>query len=289
MSHPDVLTGFIEEDFVPRGGEASRWNDAVLAQVPETDRHWPPLIRSMLCAPRIDEPLAAFRGCRVISVALHGNWLHKSLQLWLPKFESLLRQLYWTRVRLSIMTHYSGEYSLGYDLDLVASAARNSDNPTPPQSWLFRCVTLHEGRLTDELKLGDRTRYSTNPYIRNVPDRVRIQRMLDAAIAARDLARGRTRQDIDTDRVLARVLIRIYDEIAIDASHLGEEARQRMSNFPWTSIPRPGKFDWFGAWQATDHPEAVRRNDELWALIQRLPSFFSQLESGIVDWPMPEQ
>lgn len=287
MSHPDVLIGFIEEDFVARGGEASRWNDAVLAQLPETDDHWPPLIRSMLAAPRIDQPLAAFRGRRVISVALHGNWLHESLNLWLPKFENLLRQLFWIRVRLHILTDHSGEYSLGYDWDHAASADRNSDNPTPPQSWRFRCKTLHEGRFTDELNLGDRTRYSTNPYIRSVPDRVRIQRMLDAALAARDLVRGRTRQDLDADRVLARVLIRIYDEITFDVHRLGEEARRRMPNFPWTSVPRPGKFDWFGLWQGPDHPEAVGRNDALWTILNELPWFIDQLERGIADWPMP--
>lgn len=287
MSHPDVLVGFIEEDFVPSGGQASRLNDAVLAQVPETDDLWPPLIRSMLAAPRIDQPLAAFRGRRAISVALHGNFLHESLDHWLPKFENLLRQLYWSRVRLHILTDYLGEYSLRYDWDHAAVAARNSDTPTPPQSWKFRCTAIHEGRFTDELNLGDRTRYSTDPYIRSVPDRVRIQRMLDAATAARDLVRGRTRPDLDSDRVLARVLIRIYDEITIDARQLGEEARRRITDFPWTFIPRPGKFDWFGDWQAPDHPEAVARSDELWAFLKELPWFIDRLERGIVDWPMP--
>lgn len=290
MSHPDVLIGYIEEDMLRRDGSIAKWNDDVLSRIPETDDKYPPLIRSMLAVPRADQPLASFRGQRVISVALHQNHFHEHLDRWLPKFEKLLQQLYWIRATLFLNTHYSGDYDLSYDPDQVALNVRALPDAKPSQTWEFRCTWRGTKQPAEHLKgVTGRPGYTTNIQYNKVPDRVRVQRMLDAARTARSTLRGKTREDLDTDEMLFRILVRLYDEIMSDAQRVGDEARRRIPEVRWTYMDRPGRWDDYDWWTVKGDEFWKLNRDELWKLIQdHLTQLISDLKRGTADWPMPD-
>ena len=67
-------------------------------------------------------------------------------------------------------------------------------------------------------------------------DRVRLRHMLDAAKEARAFAHGRTRYDLDTDRMLALSLVRLIEIIGEAATRVSDAHRQSSPQVPWPSI-----------------------------------------------------
>jgi uncharacterized protein with HEPN domain len=57
--------------------------------------------------------------------------------------------------------------------------------------------------------------------------------MLESAEEAAELARGKTRADMDTDRVLNLALTRLLEIIGEAAARLSPEFRQRHPEVPW--------------------------------------------------------
>jgi uncharacterized protein with HEPN domain len=68
------------------------------------------------------------------------------------------------------------------------------------------------------------------------PDRVRLQHMLDATREARGFIRGRSRDDLDRDSMLARALVNCLEIVREAASQVGEETRSRMDAVPWRAM-----------------------------------------------------
>ncbi|HET8797874.1 MAG TPA: HepT-like ribonuclease domain-containing protein [Thermoanaerobaculia bacterium] len=60
--------------------------------------------------------------------------------------------------------------------------------------------------------------------------------MLDAAEAAADFARGRTRRDLEADRMLLFALTRAIEIVGEAASKVGEGTRAQLSRIPWPMI-----------------------------------------------------
>jgi uncharacterized protein with HEPN domain len=60
--------------------------------------------------------------------------------------------------------------------------------------------------------------------------------MLDAAREALQFCEGRTRADLDTDRMLARALVRTIEIIGEAASQVGHVTRAELTSVPWTDI-----------------------------------------------------
>lgn len=153
MSNEGHISGIIIEESHPPDGNAPihRWNDAALARIPETDRG-PGLVRSMFAVPRADVPSTSFRRSRAIAVALHANHITDDLHLWLPKFEAVLRDLYWLHAVLYIDGGWMGRFQIDYNLDHNAQIARRDAeasglHPPLPASFCFTVNTLPEGRL----------------------------------------------------------------------------------------------------------------------------------------------
>jgi uncharacterized protein with HEPN domain len=67
-------------------------------------------------------------------------------------------------------------------------------------------------------------------------DRVRIRHIVDAAETARDFVAGRTRADLDTDRMLLFALVRAVEIIGEAASRLSDETRNAAPVVPWPRI-----------------------------------------------------
>jgi uncharacterized protein with HEPN domain len=67
-------------------------------------------------------------------------------------------------------------------------------------------------------------------------DRIRLRHMLDAAREAIGFARGRTRADLDQDRMLVLSLVKDIEIVGEAATQLSPESRQEIPGVPWEDI-----------------------------------------------------
>lgn len=68
------------------------------------------------------------------------------------------------------------------------------------------------------------------------PDQTRMLHMLRHAEEAAALAVGRTRADLDTDRLLNLALVRLLEIVGEAAARVTPAARAATSNIPWIAI-----------------------------------------------------
>jgi len=67
-------------------------------------------------------------------------------------------------------------------------------------------------------------------------DQVRLRHMLEAAREAISFARGRTRTDLDSDRMLVLSLVKDIEIVGEAAYQLNEATRVELSTVPWADI-----------------------------------------------------
>ncbi len=67
-------------------------------------------------------------------------------------------------------------------------------------------------------------------------DRARLRHMLDHAVEAVALAKGRTRQDLDVDRLLNLSLVRLLEIVGEAAARLSSETRDLHPSIPWADV-----------------------------------------------------
>lgn len=67
-------------------------------------------------------------------------------------------------------------------------------------------------------------------------DEVRLRHMLDAAREALGFAAGRSRADLDSDRMLVLSLVKSIEIIGEAASRVSEETRRQHAALPWIDI-----------------------------------------------------
>jgi len=65
---------------------------------------------------------------------------------------------------------------------------------------------------------------------------VAVRQMLDLAEEAAELVRGKTRADLDRERVLTLALTRLVEVVGEAASRVPEELRRRRPELPWSQI-----------------------------------------------------
>ena len=63
-----------------------------------------------------------------------------------------------------------------------------------------------------------------------------LSQMLAYAREARELAQGRTRADLDRERILELAVLRVLGVIGEAATRLPDEVRERHPEVPWGSI-----------------------------------------------------
>lgn len=234
MSHPDVMIGYIEE---PSWTNASfAWheaNDAVLAQLPLEDAQYPPVQRSMFCAPSFSERKLRFGASRVISFAIHGNFFHDALNLWLTKFEPVLRQMYWAQVRIHMDGDYM-RYAILYRPTPQAVKLMSEPIPHPVNTWVFRCVDP-AGFTTHWLKeYRDRPGFTDEPQF--VTSEEHLARLRGNIRSARELVAGRAPQDFDSDECLVRALHHIALDVRHCVTNIGSRVRDKYPAVDWHSL-----------------------------------------------------
>lgn len=90
-------------------------------------------------------------------------------------------------------------------------------------------------------------------------DRIRLRHLVDAADAAADFVRGRTRADLDSDRMLLFALVRAVEVLGEAAAKVSEEGRARL-DLPWGAI--------VGMRNRLVHAYFDIDRDVLWATVQ---------------------
>jgi len=103
-------------------------------------------------------------------------------------------------------------------------------------------------------------------------DRIRLQHMLDAAREALSFAQGRTREDLDKDRLLVLGLVKAIEIIGEAAYQISEETRAQLPAVPWEDI--------IGMRHRLVHAYFDINLEILWRTVQEdLPPLVSTLES----------
>jgi uncharacterized protein with HEPN domain len=67
-------------------------------------------------------------------------------------------------------------------------------------------------------------------------DLVRLRHMLDSAMEAAELIKGKSRTDLDTNRVLSLALVRLLEIVGEAASKVTTDTRQQTPSIPWSEI-----------------------------------------------------
>ncbi len=67
-------------------------------------------------------------------------------------------------------------------------------------------------------------------------DRVRLQHMVEAAGSIATFISGRTRTDLDTDRMLLFAVVRAIEILGEAASRISDETRESAVDVPWRAI-----------------------------------------------------
>lgn len=105
----------------------------------------------------------------------------------------------------------------------------------------------------------------------NKDDEIRLRHMLDAAREAVSFVRGRTRNDLDRDRMLALSLVKAVEIVGEAAAQITEASRKRLPSLPWAKI--------VGMRNRLVHAYFDINLDILWQTVQEdIPELISEIE-----------
>jgi len=107
-------------------------------------------------------------------------------------------------------------------------------------------------------------------------DQLSLRQMLDHAVEASQLAHGRTRSDLDSDRVFALALTRLLEILGEAAARVSTQTRDRHAGIAWSAI--------VGLRNRLIHGYDQVDNDVLWNIVDGdLPPLIAELESILED------
>lgn len=102
-------------------------------------------------------------------------------------------------------------------------------------------------------------------------DEVRLRHMMDAAREALSFAKGRTRADLDRDRMLVLSLVKDIEIVGEAAFQISEETRGQLPAVPWADI--------IGMRHRLVHAYFDVNLNVLWQTVQDdLPTLVAQIE-----------
>ena len=108
-------------------------------------------------------------------------------------------------------------------------------------------------------------------------DAVRLRHMLDHAREALVLVEGRSRSDLDEDRVLNLAVVRLLEIVGEAAGRVSPEVRERYSAIPWPQI--------VGLRNRLIHGYDAVDMGILWQILQKdLPPLVQSLEGIVTSW-----
>lgn len=109
-------------------------------------------------------------------------------------------------------------------------------------------------------------------------DRDRLLHMRDAAREALQFSQGRTREELDRDRLLLRGLTYSVLVIGEAAARVSPAARTRVPELPWPKI--------VGMRHLLVHAYFKIDADAVWRVVQReLPVLVEQIDRALAEWP----
>jgi len=104
-------------------------------------------------------------------------------------------------------------------------------------------------------------------------DKVRLSHMLDYSREAVEFLQGKSRSDLDSDRVLQLALVRLIEIVGEAASHISRKVQSQHPQIPWPQI--------ISMRNRLIHGYDFVDLDILWQTIQEdLPELISELEKG---------
>ncbi|HEV2147663.1 MAG TPA: DUF86 domain-containing protein [Longimicrobiaceae bacterium] len=104
-----------------------------------------------------------------------------------------------------------------------------------------------------------------------LPDRVRLQHMLDATRKALEFTRDRSRPDLDRDEMLALALVRLLEIVGEAAKNVTRPTRELAPRVPWRQVA--------GTRDRLTHGYFDVDLDIVWTIVQRdLPTLRAELE-----------
>ena len=109
-------------------------------------------------------------------------------------------------------------------------------------------------------------------------DEIRLRHMLEAAREAVSFARGRVREDLETDRQLLLSLVKDIEIIGEAASQITDPTRKALIDIPWASI--------IAMRNRLVHAYFSINIDIVWKTVQEdLPGLIDQLEPFVPPAP----
>ena len=109
-------------------------------------------------------------------------------------------------------------------------------------------------------------------------DRERVQHMLQAAKDAMFFAEGRSREDLDDDRMFARAVLHAIQEIGEAAARVTTIGREQAPDVPWGSIVQMRHI--------LVHAYFNVNFEYVWRVIEHdLAPLIEQLEVALRNWP----
>lgn len=107
-------------------------------------------------------------------------------------------------------------------------------------------------------------------------DRISMRQMLDHAREAAEIARARSRKDLDDDRILNLALTRLIEIIGEAANRVSDETRRAHPDVPWPQI--------IGMRNRVIHAYDQVDLDILWNVVELdLPALIDQLDQIVGD------
>lgn len=102
-------------------------------------------------------------------------------------------------------------------------------------------------------------------------DRVSMQQMLDHAREAVEMAKNKTRNELEVDRMLELALTKLVEIVGVAANRVSKETQQRHSQIPWSQI--------IGMRNRLVHGYDAVDLNILWDIVQEdLPPVIAELE-----------
>lgn len=119
-----------------------------------------------------------------------------------------------------------------------------------------------------------------NPSMLN-RDHVRFQHMLDASQAAVSHLSGKSRKDLDHNRLLLNGIVRELEILGEAASQVSSTVREQFSFLPWREM--------IGLRNRLIHAYFDVNNQAIWLVVKEsLPPLIDQLEQILQNWPLAD-
>jgi hypothetical protein len=137
MGHVSIVYGIIigAPSKIPDYHKLQHLNNKVLASLPEND-NFPWVTKNMFHFQDPENIEGTYRE-QIIAFAASYKEIEYEWEVWLEKFESVLKQLYWISAKIHLETDFRGSYVYEWVFDINQTDNWTSDNPTPTSIWTF--------------------------------------------------------------------------------------------------------------------------------------------------------